>query len=143
MSVMAEWLTTKQASEYLQVHPKTIYRYVRMGKLVQHQPGGKGRPRFRIEDLDKLLEEAGAERASSDEGPAIAPEATGGLVLGAPVVPSSALLALGQDIQQLVAMSHLTRQEEALFTEYLLVCARNGLTLVKSIREALKQDKHK
>jgi excisionase family DNA binding protein len=53
---MTEWLTSKEAAAYLKLHPKTLYRYVRAGKLQQYRPAGTGRPRFRREDLDALLE---------------------------------------------------------------------------------------
>jgi excisionase family DNA binding protein len=56
---MEEWLKTKEAAEYLQVHPKTLYRYVKAGKLRQYQPGGVGRPRFKREELDALLQGEG------------------------------------------------------------------------------------
>ena len=55
---MSDWLTTKEAATYLKVHPKSVYRYVKSGKLRQHQPGGVGRPRFRREDLDALLNQS-------------------------------------------------------------------------------------
>jgi len=52
---MSEWLTPKEAAAYVRLHPKTLYRYVRAGKLQEYRPGGTGRPRFRREDLDALL----------------------------------------------------------------------------------------
>jgi excisionase family DNA binding protein len=58
-AIMEEWLKTKEAAEYLQVHPKTLYRYVKAGKLRQYQPGGVGRPRFKREELDALLQGEG------------------------------------------------------------------------------------
>jgi excisionase family DNA binding protein len=58
-AIMEEWLKTKEAAHYLQVHPKTLYRYVRAGKLRQYQPGGVGRPRFKREELDALLQGEG------------------------------------------------------------------------------------
>jgi excisionase family DNA binding protein len=56
---MEEFMKTKAAAEYLQVHPKTLYRYVKAGKLRQYQPGGVGRPRFKREELDALLQGEG------------------------------------------------------------------------------------
>ena len=58
-AIMEEWLKTREAAEYLQVHPKTLYRYVKAGKLRQYQPGGVGRPRFRREELEALLQGEG------------------------------------------------------------------------------------
>jgi excisionase family DNA binding protein len=63
---MEEWLKTKEAAEYLQVHPKTLYRYVKAGKLRQYQPGGVGRPRFKREELDALLQDEEESNHSSE-----------------------------------------------------------------------------
>ena len=52
---MAEWLTPQEAAAYLKLHPQTLYRYAKAGKLRQYRPGAVGRPRFRREDLDALL----------------------------------------------------------------------------------------
>lgn len=58
-ATMEEWLKMKEAAKYLKVHHKTLYRYVKSGKIRQYQPGGVGRPRFRREDLDVLLHGGG------------------------------------------------------------------------------------
>ena len=49
------WLTRKQAGEYIRLHPKNIYKLVREGYLQEYRLGGTGHPRYRREDLDKLL----------------------------------------------------------------------------------------
>lgn len=66
---MTEWLTRKQAAEYLQVTPRTIDRWMAKGRLRYHRIAGSGRRRIRREDLDAMLVpgEAGAEGAP-DEG---------------------------------------------------------------------------
>jgi excisionase family DNA binding protein len=62
---MEEWITLREAAAYLKLHPKTLYRYVRAGKLRQYRPGGTGRPRFQREDLDALLKANSEEFAES------------------------------------------------------------------------------
>jgi len=64
---MEEWLTLREAASYLKLHPKTLYRYVRAGKLRQFRPGGTGRPRFRREDLDALLAPNGEQNEEAAE----------------------------------------------------------------------------
>jgi len=61
---MEEWLKLKEAAAYLKVHRKTLYRYVKEGKLRQYQLGGTGRPRYRKQDLDALL----VPREKSEDG---------------------------------------------------------------------------
>lgn len=66
--VKNEWLTVKEAADHLRVHPKTIYRYVKLGNLRQYNAGGKGRPRFLRKDLDELMK-----YPSSSSRPAVIP----------------------------------------------------------------------
>jgi len=64
---MTEWLTPKEAAAYIKLHPKTLYKYARVGKLQQYRPAGTGRPRFRREDLDAFLQATGTEKAAEGE----------------------------------------------------------------------------
>jgi excisionase family DNA binding protein len=54
-----EWLTVRQAANYLQFHPATIRSYVNAGVLTASQlvPGGKLRISFL--SIEKLLESTG------------------------------------------------------------------------------------
>lgn len=52
----SDLLSQKEAADYLKVHPKTLYRYTRSGKLQQYKPGGIGRPRYLRSDLDALMQ---------------------------------------------------------------------------------------
>ena len=52
---MTEWLTLKEACEYLKLDRRTLYKYMQLGKLPYYQIGGSGTRRFRREDLDLLL----------------------------------------------------------------------------------------
>jgi excisionase family DNA binding protein len=96
---MEEWLKTKEAAKYLQVHPKTLYRYVKAGMLRQYQTGGVGRPRFKREELDALLQgegesvNAGASTVEAQQAqqlltaanPGVGPTPMRPAVLGAPL----------------------------------------------------------
>jgi excisionase family DNA binding protein len=54
---MAEWLTVREAADYLRVSRDTVYSLSAAGRLpYYHIPGVRGR-RFKREDLDKLLEQ--------------------------------------------------------------------------------------
>ena len=55
MAESRDVMTPKQVAEYLQLHPMTIYRYIRQGKI----PAAKIGRRYRIkkENVDKLLAE--------------------------------------------------------------------------------------
>jgi excisionase family DNA binding protein len=88
---MEDWLTTKEAAAYLKVHPKTLYRYVRSGMLRQYQPAGIGRPRFRREDLDALLQGKGKTADKEQERQLTVPSAAG--VQSAPLAPPAAVSA--------------------------------------------------
>jgi excisionase family DNA binding protein len=53
---MPEWLTTEEAAAYLKVSRKTLFNYMRDGRLPWYSiPAGRGR-RIQREDLDKLLQ---------------------------------------------------------------------------------------
>lgn len=49
------WLTRKEAGQYIRLHPKNIYKLVREGHLPEYRLGKIGHPRYKREDLDKLL----------------------------------------------------------------------------------------
>ncbi len=51
-----EWLTVKQAAEYLQVHPNTIHTYLKNGILSASQLVPGGRLRISFLSIEKLLE---------------------------------------------------------------------------------------
>ena len=58
MAESRDVMTPKQVAEYLQLHPMTIYRYIKQGKI----PAAKIGRRYRIkkENVDKLLTETNA-----------------------------------------------------------------------------------
>ncbi len=48
-------LKNKAAAAYLHVDVRTLRRYVEAGQITPIKLAGIGRPRFRLDDLDKLL----------------------------------------------------------------------------------------
>ncbi len=129
---MAEWLTTKEAAAYLKVHPKTVYRYVKSGRLRQYQAAGVGRPRFNREDLDALLRglrplpaAAGQvlEQLSTHPAPGEREAREPGAALES---------TLGQRIEALVESSGLSPKEKEVLGERLLVLARELVALLKA-----------
>ena len=54
--IAREWLTVRQAAEYLQVHPNTIHTYVKSGVLSASQLVPRGRLRISFLSIEKLLE---------------------------------------------------------------------------------------
>jgi excisionase family DNA binding protein len=56
MDKYAGWLTTDEASEYLQVSVETMRRWARTGVIPAAKLGNRGGFRFRREDLDRFLE---------------------------------------------------------------------------------------
>ena len=52
---MDEWLTTKEASEYLKIHRRTLYRMMDDGRLPYRSILGSGRRRIRRADLEAVL----------------------------------------------------------------------------------------
>ena len=58
-----DWMTLRQAADYLQCCPATVMRYVAAGKLEGAQPGGSGvkhlrgggRWRIKTASIEKLL----------------------------------------------------------------------------------------
>jgi excisionase family DNA binding protein len=51
--VVDEYLTRKEAAQYLKVHPYTLDRWVKAGRLKAYR--GPGIVRFKQEDLDQAL----------------------------------------------------------------------------------------
>jgi excisionase family DNA binding protein len=50
-----EWLTIKEAANYIKVHYTTIQKYISSGKLKVSRPGGKI-VRICLEDLQEFME---------------------------------------------------------------------------------------
>ncbi len=50
-----QWLTVNQIAERLQVHPETVRRWLRDGRLQGRNFGGKSGYRVREEDLEEFL----------------------------------------------------------------------------------------
>ncbi len=50
-----QWLTVNQIAERLQVHPETVRRWLREGRLVGRNFGGKSGYRVRETDLDAFM----------------------------------------------------------------------------------------
>ena len=50
-----EVMTPKQVAEYLQLHPMTVYRFIRQGKIPAAKIGG--RYRIKRDSAEKLLSE--------------------------------------------------------------------------------------
>ena len=59
---MKDFLNMRQTAELLGVHPVTINRYCKLGKLTYYQVGS--RKRFLKEDIEKFIK--GAVRHASD-----------------------------------------------------------------------------
>jgi excisionase family DNA binding protein len=53
----SEWLTAREAAEYLRIKPRSLLSWVRQGKLQAYALSGSKRRiwRFRKEDLDSAL----------------------------------------------------------------------------------------
>ena len=51
------WLTKEEAAAYLRMHPDTLRRYANKGELKRYGTGKM--QRFRLNDLDKFLEQHG------------------------------------------------------------------------------------
>lgn len=57
MSLSHDYLTIKQAAEYLQVTARTVFRYIEAGKLKASQPmGSNGSWRISASSVERLLE---------------------------------------------------------------------------------------
>jgi excisionase family DNA binding protein len=62
-----DWLTVKEAAEYLKVGRKSIYRFCDSGLLPYYELKSGGGRRFKREDLDALLEARGKEGAEDGQ----------------------------------------------------------------------------
>jgi excisionase family DNA binding protein len=63
-----QWFTLEQAAGHLQVSKAAVYKWIREGRLAYYEfPSGRGR-RFRRQDLDRLLQRRGGEKAGEDAG---------------------------------------------------------------------------
>jgi excisionase family DNA binding protein len=51
-----QWLTSQEASEYLQIHQETIRRWAREGLIPSVKLGNRGGFRFKREDLEQFLD---------------------------------------------------------------------------------------
>ena len=58
MAESRDVMTPKQVAEYLQLHPMTIYRYIKEGKIPAAKIGG--RYHIKKETVEKLLAETSA-----------------------------------------------------------------------------------
>jgi len=63
--MMTEWMTVREACVYLKVDRRTLYKYMKLGKLPYYQLGGMGTRRFRCEDLDGLLVPKGGKQKTA------------------------------------------------------------------------------
>jgi excisionase family DNA binding protein len=72
VNVASPWLNVTQAAQYIQQHPRAIYRAAGSGKLRSVRINGKGELRTRREWLDQWLEEfaRGGEDATTTVAPA-------------------------------------------------------------------------
>lgn len=66
---MPDWMTTKEAAEYLKVSEATIYRWARDGKLPAYRIGATRR--YKREDLDALAEPIAPEEDEGTDGSAV------------------------------------------------------------------------
>jgi len=64
---MTEFLTMKEVAKRLKVHPVTVNRYCKQGKLTYYQVGC--RKRFLEEDVNKYLEGAKCHAKENSEHP--------------------------------------------------------------------------
>jgi len=60
-----KWLTANEAASRLRVHPKTLYRLIRQGKVPAYRMGARGEWRLRVEDLDAAFKRYEAPRMVS------------------------------------------------------------------------------
>jgi excisionase family DNA binding protein len=70
--IPSPWLNVEQAAQYIQQHPRAIYRAAGSGKLRSVRINGKGELRTRREWLDQWLERfaRGGEDATTTVAPA-------------------------------------------------------------------------
>ncbi len=56
---MPEWMSTREAAEYLRVARSTLYRWCDEGRLRYFQTAPRAARRFRREDLDDVYKPGG------------------------------------------------------------------------------------
>lgn len=61
-----KWLTVEQAAEHLSLSVRTIRQYRATGKLPAYKVAGERALRFRVEDVDALMELAEPTRGDED-----------------------------------------------------------------------------
>ncbi len=61
------WLTRAEAAERLRLHPQSVDRYVRGGKLPKYKLDGSKTVRFRAADVDALVIPCGADEDGEDQ----------------------------------------------------------------------------
>jgi excisionase family DNA binding protein len=52
------WLTSAEAAAYLRIAPRTLRRWVQLGRVKQYKPEGVQAPLFKREDLDAVMKGA-------------------------------------------------------------------------------------
>lgn len=55
MTETEQWMTRAEAAQFLRIAPRTLDAYVRNGSLPRFHLTGSRTPRFRIEDVRKLV----------------------------------------------------------------------------------------
>jgi excisionase family DNA binding protein len=58
MTETERWMTRAEAAELLRIAPRTLDSYVRNGSLPRYVLGSGRTPRYRIEDVRKLVRSA-------------------------------------------------------------------------------------
>lgn len=54
--LITRWMTRQEAADHARVDPKTIDRWAREGKLRRYKATGHGTPRFKMSDVDAVME---------------------------------------------------------------------------------------
>jgi len=52
------WLTSAEAAAYLRIAPRTLRRWVQLGRVKRYKPEGIQAPLFKREDLDAVMKGA-------------------------------------------------------------------------------------
>lgn len=64
MATLEDYLTVKEAAEYLGCSPNTLRNWGRDGKVTMHRNPINGYRLFKVSDLDKLLKKIGTPSVS-------------------------------------------------------------------------------
>ena len=54
MQATQEWFTVEEAAEYLRLSRRTIYKFVKVGRLSAYRIGNERHLRFRRQGLDRV-----------------------------------------------------------------------------------------